>query len=175
MLNDHSFAKQLDQLELLCFQPEFRKDFNELNNEWLTNYFTVEAEDKRLLENPEEEILAKGGNIIFAFLSGKIVGTAALIHIDEGNCELTKMAVKPAFQGKQIGRLLLNSLIDYAKKKNYSRMILLTSTKLGKAISLYKSAGFLETEKQSSSGHNYKRCSIQMELKLVVEPNKILS
>jgi ribosomal protein S18 acetylase RimI-like enzyme len=76
------------------------------------------------------------------------------------------MAVKPAFQGNHIGRHLLNTLIDYAIKNNYSSMILLTSPKLGKAINLYKSAGFLDSDNQSSLKHNYKRCSVQMELNI---------
>ncbi len=172
-LNDYAIANHINQVEIHDYQPEFKKDFKDLNHEWLTQYFAIEEEDKRLLDNPEEEILAKGGKIIFASKSGEIVGTAALIHLQERICELTKMAVKPTFQGKQIGRLLLNSLIDCAKEKNYKKMILLTSPRLGKAVNLYKSAGFLESEKQSSLRHNYKRCSIQMELKLVVEPNKI--
>jgi hypothetical protein len=45
-------------------------------------------------------------------------------------------------------------------------MTFLTSPKLGKAINLYKTSGFLEVENPSSCKHNYKRCSIQMELKI---------
>lgn len=152
--------------EILDYKPELKKEFRELNYEWLSTYFTVEEEDERLLNNPEEEILSKDGKIIFASFSGSIAGTAALINLGNGKCELTKMAVRPAFQGKHIGRLLLNTLIDYAVKNNYSTMILLTSPKLGKAINLYKSAGFLDSDNQSSLKHNYKRWALQMELNI---------
>ena len=156
----------ISQVEIVDFKPELIKDFKDLNTEWLSKYFIIEDEDDLLLNNPESEILAKGGKIIFACVGGTIAGTAALINLGKGKCELSKMAVKPAFQGKQIGRLLLNTLIDHALKNNYSTMALVTSPILGKAINLYKSAGFIESENQSTMMHSYKRSSIQMELKI---------
>jgi GNAT superfamily N-acetyltransferase len=106
----------LNQVKILDFSPELKNYFKELNYEWLGKYFTIE-EDERILNNPEQEILDKGGKIIFVSAAGTIAGTAALIHWGDGVCELTKMAVKPAWQGKLLGRLLLDTLIGYAEKK----------------------------------------------------------
>jgi DNA-binding MarR family transcriptional regulator/N-acetylglutamate synthase-like GNAT family acetyltransferase len=155
-----------ESVEVIDYQPELSEHFKSLNETWLNAYFSVEQEDYRLLENPQKEIVDKGGNIIFARIGNKVVGTAALLHTNENTCELTKMAVAPAYQGKKAGRCLLDALIASAKKKKYKKMVLLTSEKLEKAVSLYRSAGFVESDSRSMLKHNYRRCSVQMELKL---------
>ncbi len=160
-----------EPIEIVSFRPELAPHFRSLNEEWLNEHFRVEAEDEKLLSDPRQAIIASGGTIVFARNGDKVVGTGALLHLDDNTCELTKMAVAPSYQGRKIGRKLLEHLIAEAKRKKYTKMILLTSPKLERAVSLYRSAGFIEMPPGSGTGHNYERCSIFMEFHLTNKLN----
>jgi DNA-binding MarR family transcriptional regulator/N-acetylglutamate synthase-like GNAT family acetyltransferase len=162
---------QYDSIEILNYDPRFRDHFRDLNYEWLNEYFEVEEEDDRILLNPEQ-ILKEKGIIIFGAESGRIAGTAALIHLNEEECELTKMSVTKGFQDRQIGKKMMDYLLDYAKQQNYQKMILLTNPVLKKAVGLYKSRGFRTTIPVPSQLGDLKRPSIKMELTLSLT-NKI--
>ena len=153
-------------MQIVDFQPKYSRNFKELNTEWLTRYFSIEEGDRVLLDYPEENIISKGGKIIFAIIENKIIGTCALIKQDNDVCELSKMAVNEGFQGLGIGKKILGHMIDFAIKKKYKKMVLLSSPKLSKAISIYKNAGFVEQKLPENLGGHYSRCSIYMELRL---------
>ena len=70
---------QYDQIEIKPFSPEQKDQFKSLNYEWLNKYFSVEKSDEDLLSKPES-ILENGGNIYFAQVDNKILGTVAIIH-----------------------------------------------------------------------------------------------
>ncbi len=155
--------EQFDKIEILAYTSENKDKFRELNYEWLNKYFTIENEDKVLLLNPEEEILAKGGEIIFALYKGDVVGTAALLKYSDGEYELAKMAVTEKVQGKQIGKKLAEEIIRLAKEKNAKILFLETNLKLIAAMKLYKKLGFILTENHNSK---YARSTVKMELRL---------
>ena len=154
---------QYKEIKIRPYAPELKDHFKSLNYEWLTKYFTIEESDKETLSNPEG-IIGNGGNIYFAQLDDKIVGTVAIIHHQSHVCELSKMAVTESYQGKQIGKKLLETAINFANKKQYDKMILFSSTKLEKAVKLYESRGFIHLSNNENIIHNYQRCTIQMEL-----------
>ncbi len=154
-----------EQIEIKPFSPELKAYFKSLNYEWLNKHFTVEKSDEEILSNPDL-IIENGGNIYFAQLDDKIAGTVAILHHQRHICELSKMAVTQSFQGKQIGRKLLETAIDFAGKKKYLKMILFTSPELKKAVDLYESFGFKHCDNTDGIQYNYERCTIQMELNL---------
>ncbi len=167
-INKQIKQTQLRDIKIIDFDPRYKNEFRDLNVEWLEEYFEIEPEDERILSNPESEILARGGRIIFAKKEDQIIGTVALLKINEKICELTKMAVDRKFQGKQAGRKLLSTILEIAKKDNYEKVILFTSPKLINAVKLYQSIGFKEPTGKPVINTKLKRCSIQMELKLNV-------
>lgn len=156
--------EQIEKIEITSYKPEHKDLFRELNYEWLIKYFTIENEDKILLLNPEEEIIAKGGEVVFASYKNKIVGTAALIKYNDNEYELAKMAVTEAARGKQIGKKLAEEIIRLAKEKKAKILFLETNAKLTAAMNLYKKLGFILTENNNSK---YARSTIKMELKLI--------
>ena len=156
----------VDLVKIIPYKPVHKHAFIDLNLEWLEKYFEVEPHDQKLLFNPDEEIIAKNGNILIASYRDKIVATAALLKVNSSLCELTKMAVTEKMQGYGIGKKLLNAMIDHAKNKGYTKVILLTSPKLEYAVRLYKSFGFKDSNEPSLLIKNLERCSIQMELEL---------
>ena len=72
------------------------------------------------------------------------------------------MAVLPEYQGKGYGRLLLDNLIDEARKKSLSILRLDTMKSYEKALNLYRSTGFYEIERYND---NY-RAEVYMEKRL---------
>jgi DNA-binding MarR family transcriptional regulator/GNAT superfamily N-acetyltransferase len=156
-------VRERQQVEIIDYRPEFQPDFQRLNYEWIEKYFQVEAADRQALNHPYEKILAPGGHIYMARFNGELVGTCAVIKIDEDTYELAKMAVTETAKGKGIGWLLGQAAINKARELGAKTVFLESNTALEPAINLYRKLGFQKTVKQASF---YKRCNIQMELKL---------
>jgi len=154
--------KQIGNVEIIRYSNEYGELFKKLNYEWLEKYFKVEPEDEKLLGHPEEEIINKGGEVIFAKYKNEIVGTAALIRSSGGEYELAKMAVTQKAQGRQIGKKMAEEIIRLAKQKNANLLYLETNVKLNAAMRLYKKLGFVLTENHNSK---YERSTIKMEMK----------
>ncbi|HEY9185773.1 MAG TPA: GNAT family N-acetyltransferase [Salegentibacter sp.] len=151
-------------MEIISYQPQYAKDFKDLNIAWLEKYFWVEPHDEEVLGNPAKYIIEPGGTIFFVKEGGEIIGCVALMKIKEGVFELTKMAVTPKYQGKKIGQQLMEHSIKFAKKQGWNDLIIYSNRKLENAIYIYKKYGF----KEISIGENnpYSRGDIKMHLEL---------
>ena len=151
----------MKNFKIIDFQERHKSDFARLNYEWISKYFTVEEEDRKTLEDPQNKVYKNGGHILLAEKENEIVGTCALIKVEEKVFELAKMAVSPSVQGEGIGYALGIASIQKATELNAGKIILETNTVLAPAISLYKKLGFKEVEVKDSP---YCRCDYQMEL-----------
>jgi ribosomal protein S18 acetylase RimI-like enzyme len=142
-----------------------------LNYEWLEKYFKVEDLDKKILFNPEEEIILKGGYVLFARLGKEIVGTTAVLKRDKKTYEIAKMAVTEKAQGKQVGRKMTAEVIARAREEGAERLILKTDNRLRAAVNLYRSFGFKVTQTEPATARKYERerFGIQMKLDLISE------
>lgn len=147
-------------LQILSYQPAFRTHFQRLNEEWLRHYFQVEPVDQVMFDDPEGTILQKNGLIYFALWGDEVVGTASLLHIENGQGELAKMAVEPAFQGKGIGKALVEHCLMEAKRMGLTTVYLFTNSKLTIAVEMYRRLGFQETPVGASE---YSRTNMRME------------
>lgn len=166
-VNDGLKQKFIDEVNIVPYNRKYKYDFAKLNYEWLEKYFNAEngeAEDKRLLNNPEREIIKKGGEIFLALLNEDVVGTCAVLKIDNSNYELAKMCVTENAQGKQIGKKLALTAIGYAVEKGASKLSLYTSSTLTAAQNLYRALGFTVVKEEPN--RRYKRKLILMELDL---------
>lgn len=153
-----------DNVEIVEYRPEFRFKYKDLNYEWLTKYFEVEPDDEEMLSNPEREILEKGGHIFFALIHHEVIGTCTLIKIDDLEYELTKMCVTEKAQGKGVGRKLLDTAIDKARKLGANKIYVSTGKILSAALHLYRKKGFQEIDNQILPTKRYKRTEISMVL-----------
>jgi DNA-binding MarR family transcriptional regulator/GNAT superfamily N-acetyltransferase len=156
--------EQMKEVKIIPFNKKYRTDFKKLNVEWLKEYFTVEPTDEKMLNNPEKEIIRKGGEVFFALYNDEVVGTCAMIKINEEVFELAKMAVTKPVQGKQVGRKLCLTAIGYAVTKNAKKIALDTNEKLTAAINLYRKLGFVVVPYQYED--KYERDLFRMELNL---------
>ena len=148
------------------FSSPYREYIRILNEEWLSKYFTVEASDKVQLADPEIHILDKGGYICFAKMEdGTIAGTGALMQVEPGVFELSKMAVTESHQGKGIGRAIAVHCIEEARRRECHTLMLYTNSRLMAAIHLYETLGFSHVELGSSP---YARGDTRMSMNLSV-------
>ncbi|MBL4668999.1 MAG: GNAT family N-acetyltransferase [Flavobacteriales bacterium] len=152
------------KVDIISFDEKYANNFAQLNFEWLEKYFYIEDYDREVLTNPKKYILTDGGQILFALVGGKVVGTVALIKREEGVFELSKMAVTVGHQGLKIGQKLMYACIDYAGKNGVKRLFLDSSKSLTPALTLYQKVGFKEIPVPEDTP--YERCDIRMELYL---------
>ena len=151
-------------ISIIPFEKRFSKEFKELNIAWLEKYFYVEPHDEEVLSDPEKYIITPGGTIFFIQENEKIIGTVALMKIEDGIYELTKMAITPSHQGKQLGQKLMNHAIAYAKAQKWKELILYSNRKLENAIYIYFKYGFKEIPIEEKNP--YSRGDIKMKLDL---------
>lgn len=158
-------AREGGKVSIVDYRPQHARLFRELNEEWIKEWFTFEEADRRVLEDPDGAILDKGGHILVALYEGRGAGVCALQKMDDPlyDYELVKMAVASSFRGKRIGQLLGEAAIDWARRKGATRLYIESNTILKPAVSLYRKLGFRKIRGRPSP---YRRCNIQMELKL---------
>ena len=152
-------------IQIVDYNEKYHQIFRNLNVEWISSYFKMEAADYKALDNPHEYIVKKGGHIFVALYKKEPLGVCALIKMNDSRYEyeLAKMAVSPKAQGKNLGWLLGQAIINKAKSLGASTIYLESNTILKPAISLYQKLGFQKIVGLTSP---YERCNIQMELKL---------
>ena len=155
-----------NEVRIIEYDSKYRAYFKKLNYEWLKKYFKVEPGDEMVLNDPENQILNKGGEIYFAEINNHIVGTGALVKCDEVTDELIKMAVTEKSRGRQVGRILTEHLINRARVRNSAKLVLETSPKLTAAMNLYRNLGFIHVPYPEGKFPKYKRDTIKLELKL---------
>ena len=148
---------------IVDFDPRWRADFARLNLEWLQRWFVVEPVDHEVLHDPETHLLADGGRVLFALdpERTRAIGTVALRHDGDGVYEMTKMAVEPRLRGAGIGRLLMQGALDAFLALDGRELFLESSLKLGPALKLYESVGFVHHPAPRPGSH-YARADVYM-------------
>lgn len=148
-------------ISIVDYDPTLRRAFRELNVEWLERWFSVEAVDEQVLSDPESNVLAAGGHILFALVDGVAVGTVALRREGDGVYELTKMAVAPDCRGSGIGRRLVEAALDRFVAVRGRRLFLESNDRLEAALRLYESVGFVHGPSDGRAA--YGRANVFME------------
>jgi GNAT superfamily N-acetyltransferase len=165
--------------------PEDATAFRTLNEAWITRFFALEDEDRRLLEHPETHVIAPGGVVLVARLSDPdgsdgrsrdvVIGCVGLARLapgdhgtsgEDGVYELIKMAVSPDHQGHGTGRRLIAAAIDRARAIGARRIVLESNRQLGSAVHLYEAMGFRHLEPHEIEPSPYVRADVAMRLDL---------
>ena len=155
-------------LAIVDFSDDLAPAFRSINAEWIEAMFTLEANDRAILDHPREAIIDRGGIIRFVAAEGLgIVGTCALIRIGDGVFELTKMGVLASARGRKAGEFLLAHVVAEARAMKLTRLYLLTNARCEAAIHLYEKAGFVHDARvMADFGARYARCDVAMSLPL---------
>lgn len=152
------------EVTVIPFDQRYAKDFADLNYQWIEESYGVEQHDREILDFPFKSVIECGGEIFFALVDEEPAGTVAMIRMDDGDFELAKMAVSPAFRGKKIGDVLMRACIAHAIEWRAHRIVLESNTKQVAAINLYRKHGFAEIPLDPNS--HFARANIRMELAL---------
>jgi putative acetyltransferase len=86
------------------------------------------------------------GALLLARCGGEAVGCVALRRIDAVSCEMKRMFVRSAFQGRGVGRALAQDVIRAAREAGYVTIWLDTSFRQTQALALYRSLGFVDAD-----------------------------
>ena len=155
---------QAETARVVTWRPELRADFERLNLGWIERWFAVEEEDRKVFRDPGGQIVEPGGQIFFVVDEHGVRGTCAVIRHDATTFELAKMAVEPSAQGRGYGDRLVESVIGFARGAGATRLMLVSNTRLGPTLNLYRKHGFRDVPLDPANG--YSRADIQLELRL---------
>ena len=103
------------------------------------------------MEHLESKYGLPEGRLYLVYCDEELAGCIGLRKIDNQNCEMKRLYVRPKFRGRKVGNLLVEKIIDDAKKIGYSHMLLDTLPFLKSAIHMYKKYGFYEIDSYNDS------------------------
>ena len=103
--------------------------------------------DQELAALPGEYAPPGGALLIARDADGANIaaGCVALRRCDADSGEMKRLYVRERYRNSGLGRRLAVAVIEEAKKRKYSRVVLDTLPKLTAAIALYRDLGFLQT------------------------------
>lgn len=133
----------LGDIEIVPYRAEHGAAFYALNRAWLDEHGLYERADEVQLADPVGAIITPGGALFIAVRDGAVIGTAAVVPHDAGEVEIAKLTVSERARRLGLGRRLAEHCIAYAREMPVRRVVLVSSTKLGAALRLYESLGFV--------------------------------
>jgi len=93
---------------------------------------------------------SEGGRLWIAEADEKIVGSAAIVRVDDATAQFRWFLVDESYQNIGIGGRLINTALDFCRENNYRHIFLWTFKGLDSARSLYDKAGFVLTEEKQN-------------------------
>lgn len=100
--------------------------------------------------------------LVVADAAGEVVGTAAVRLLEPGVGELKRMWLRPAWQGRGLGRRLMDACLDEARRLGFRALRLDTQAKMEAGVHLYRAYGFSEIPRYNDN----RRADIWMERSL---------
>jgi len=120
------------------------------NDPDFAEYLKIQNYDSEL-NHLEDKYARPNGRLYIAKVEDEAVGCIGLRKIDDENCEMKRLYVKPAFRGHKIANKLVELIINDAKEIGYKSILLDTLPILEGAIRLYKKLGFYEIDSYNNS------------------------
>ena len=161
-LKEKPFARRCFKnpiIKIVEYKDNHLTAFRQLNKVWLERYFTLEAGDEAILNNPQKHILDEGGQIFMLLDNDLPVGCIGVIERSEKQAEIIRMTIEENWRNKGYAQKLLNHAMKYIKKQGYKEVVLETNTILRAANHIYKKAGFKEINARK---FQYLRANVMM-------------
>jgi ribosomal protein S18 acetylase RimI-like enzyme len=111
----------------------------------------AEGLDHDIAHWQEEYDGRRGVLLVVANAAGEVVGTAAVRLLEPGVGELKRMWLRPAFQGRGLGRRLMDACLDQARRLGCRALRLDSQAKLEAAVRLYRAYGFSEVARYNDN------------------------
>lgn len=132
-------------MKIVPYDPKYKEDFLALNRAWISQMFVLEAEDIREMEHIEP-YLAQGGQIFFALEEGtdRVMACCMIAPREDGDWEIMKFAARGMYTGTGAGSACLNACLDYARKLQLPKVLIVSNRRCEQAVHLYRKYGFQE-------------------------------
>jgi GNAT superfamily N-acetyltransferase len=111
---------------------------------WLGEELDGEGLDKDIAHWQSAYDGARGRLLVVEDPEGVVVGTAAVRLLEPGVGEVKRMWIRPAHQGKGLGRPLMDACLTEARALGCRRLRLDSERRLAAAVHLYRAYGFKE-------------------------------
>ena len=92
------------------------------------------------------KLMPPKGHLFLVEVDGQLAGMAGMPQIGEKTQEIKRMYVRPEFRGRNVGRKLLEKLVNLAKEDGTEILRLETLNFMNAAQGLYRSFGFYDAE-----------------------------
>lgn len=128
-------------ITLRLFQPADQQAVKSLVLAGLVEHWGVLDASK----NPDLDDIAASyasGAFLVACQDGEIIASGALLPHPEGTAEIVRMSVASNFRRRGIGRMVLDALVEQARRSGCRRIVLETTETWQDAISFYLGYGF---------------------------------
>lgn len=114
-------------------------------DETFRKYLEIQHYEEEL-KHLEAKYGMPGGRLYLAYwgADGELAGCVGLRRIDDRNCEMKRLYVRPQFRGRGIGERLVRRIIGDAEEIGYAHMLLDTLPFLEGALRMYERLGFYE-------------------------------
>ncbi len=139
--NDRIHREQFFKLNVEYF--EYLRDAA-IKNLGATGFFKNPREYVKSVFPEFASITPYEGIIYLLMVNDVAVGMGALRKLEDGVGEIKRMFIRPEFQGKGYGKVMMNRLMEKAREFGYKTLRLDTAYFLEAAVHIYKSAGFKE-------------------------------
>jgi ribosomal protein S18 acetylase RimI-like enzyme len=106
--------------------------------------------------NPDVDDIATnyaGETFLVAYDGDQLIGTGALIHEADGEARVMRMSVAAAARRQRIGSQILEALIERARQRGYSKIVLETTATWSEVIAFYRRHGFRELGERDGEMH----------------------
>ncbi len=87
---------------------------------------------------------APDGTLLLCVVDGQPAGCIGVRRFENDTCEMKRLYVRPAFQGRGCGRFLAERALDWAITHGYVRMVLDTLPSMATAQRMYEQLGFTD-------------------------------
>lgn len=113
-------------------------------------YLGIQNFDEEL-KHLEKKYGMPSGRLYLLYVDDRLAGCVGIRKLDKQKCELKRLYVKPEFRGQQLGELLLERMMNDARRIGYKYMYLDTLPFLKTALKMYRRYGFEEIERYNDS------------------------
>ena len=135
----------MSEIKIVPFEEKYTQQVVDLILPIQRNVFNIDIsiEDQPDLLRIQQEFIDTVGNFWVALFNDQVIGTIALVKLENHCGAIKKMFAAKEFRGeKQVGRKLLETLVAYCKHQGYERLYLGTVEVLKAAQKFYKKHDF---------------------------------
>jgi ribosomal protein S18 acetylase RimI-like enzyme len=126
--------------------PNDLRDVLDLYHEYVNSTsvdLSFQGNDQEFNRLPEK-YSSEESKIFLVKKDSKPVGCAAFRRLDESVCEMKRVYIQPCVRGHNLGKLLVDRVLQEAVISGYSKICLDVLPEFKTALKLYRSYGFVE-------------------------------